>query len=171
MAASPARSDLAASRPADALRLTVDFDTSVAFLLTSLANKLSIAASRRLRRELDVGLMEWRVLVLLAVEDQATPARIAQVAGVDKSVVSRAVSGLERRGLITVSSEPASRQTRLGLTSAGQALHDRGIVGSRQAEAELLDGVPEGDRELLRALLRRLIGNLPRLDPSAPGPP
>ena len=74
----------------------VDFKTSIPFLITSLANKLSAISSRRLRKRFGVGLMEWRTIVLLGAETTATPGRVAEVAGVDKSVVSRAVTTLER---------------------------------------------------------------------------
>ena len=145
--------------------MRVDFDSSVGFWLTSLANKLSIAASRRLRARLDVGLMEWRVVALLAVEGQATPARIGQVAGVDKSVVSRAVASLERRGLVLVHPEAqAGRQTRLTLTPDGQSLHDRGIVGVLDAEGELLQGLSPDERGVLLELLKRLAGNVARME-------
>ncbi len=149
------------AKPGQSLRL--DFDTSVAFLLTSLANKLSITTSRRLRRQLQVGLMEWRCLVLLAVEGQATPARIAQVAGVDKSVVSRSVSALERRGLVRVEAGPTGRQTRVEMTADGLALHDRGIPDSFGRESHLLAGLSDAERATLIALLKRLTTNLPRL--------
>ncbi len=153
------------AKPDPAQPLRLDFDSSVAFLLTSLANKLSITASRRLRRRLQVGLMEWRCLVLLAVEGQATPARIAQVAGVDKSVVSRSVSALERRGLVRVSASPAGRQTRIELTPAGLALHDRGIPDAFERESELLTGLSDAEQVTLIALLKRLTANVPRLTP------
>jgi DNA-binding MarR family transcriptional regulator len=149
--------------PDQALR--TNFDTSVTFLIASLANKLSNAASRRWRRRFHIGLMEWRVLALLAVEAKATPGRVAQVAGVDKSVVSRAVGRLERRGLIRVLGEAQpGRQTRLELTAGGQALHDEGIVLSFAAEAELLHEIPDQDRDALVALLKRLGANVPRVE-------
>jgi len=145
--------------------LRIDFDTSVGFLVTSLANKLASAASRRCRRRLGIGLMEWRVIALLAVEDEATPGRVAQVAGVDKSVVSRAVGSLEKRGLIEVSGEAQpGRQTRLTLTVRGQALHAEGIVLTYAAEDELLHGVAEKDRATVVRLLKRLGANVPRVD-------
>ncbi len=144
--------------------LRTDFDNSVAFLLTALANKLSIAGSRWMRAELDIGLMEWRCLALLAVEGEATPARIAQVAGVDKSVVSRAVAALDQRGLVKVLTGPTpGRQTRLELTPEGLAVHDRGIPHSLRREAELLHGLSDQDRAMLVDLLKRLTANLPRL--------
>lgn len=145
--------------------LLTDFERSVTFLVTSLANKLANAASRRWRRRFGIGLMEWRVLALLRVEHEATPGRVAQVAGVDKSVVSRAVSSLERRGLIHVSGESqAGRQTRLRLTAKGATMHDEGIVFSFRAEAELLHGFSDEDRATLVALLRRLGGNFHRVE-------
>ena len=94
---SPVQPIAAETAAADGPPLRTDFDRSVSYLLTALANKLCMGASRRQRRILDVGLMEWRVLALLAVEPGASPGRIAEVAGVDKSVVSRAVTSLDGR--------------------------------------------------------------------------
>ncbi len=145
--------------------LRTDFQRSIGFLLTALVNKLNSGASRRLRRRLDVGLMEWRVIALLGVEGEATPARIGQVAGVDKSVVSRAVNTLERRGLVRVFPGPQpGRQTSLELTPAGMALHDRGILEVLRGEEALLEGVSAAERETLILLLKRLTANLPRLE-------
>ena len=138
----------------------MDFDSSVHFLVTSLANKLNNRASRDLKRRLDLGLMEWRAIVLLAVEGEASPGRIAQVAGVDKSVVSRAVTSLERRGLVRVSPDlQPGRQTRLTLTLAGQALHDRGIGDSLLREEDLLGDFAPEERAALIGLLKRLTAN------------
>jgi DNA-binding MarR family transcriptional regulator len=145
-------------------QLQTDFDASVAFLLTALANKLSIRSSQRIRRRLDVGLMEWRIVALLGVEGQVTPARVAQVAGVDKSVVSRAVAGLQRRGFVavTAAAQPG-RQTVLQLTAEGRALHDRGMPGVREGERRLVDGISPEEERLLVDLLKRMTANVARL--------
>ena len=152
--------------PAPGGGLKTDFDRSVSYLLTALANKAMMGASRHYRRTFDIGLMEWRVLALLAVEAQASPARIAEVAGVDKSVVSRAVNALEKRGLLTVAAAaPAGgRQTRLALTAEGQALHDRGIVAALAGEARMLEGFSEAERRQLVDFLKRLTVNVTRLN-------
>ena len=145
-------------------QLQTDFDTSVAFLLTALANKLSIRSSQRLRRRLDVGLMEWRIVALLGVEGQVTPARVAQVAGVDKSVVSRAVAALQRRGYVTVTAAAQpGRQTLLRLTADGRALHDRGMPGVREGERLLVDGLSSEEERALVDLLKRMTANVARL--------
>jgi len=122
-----------------------------------------MGVSRRYRRTLDIGVMEWRVLALLAVEAQASPARIGEVAGVDKSVVSRAVTALERKRLVSVTvGQAGGRQTQLSLTSEGQVLHDRGIVGALAAETRMLEGFSDSERAQLVDYLKRLTANVVR---------
>jgi len=149
------------TRPtSEAKPLRTDFDRSITYFVTALANKLSNSTSRRVRHKLHIGLMEWRALTLLAVEGEVSPARIAQVAGVDKSVVSRAVNALEKAGLIVVSADGLpGRQTRLKLTETGLALHDVGAVDSAEVEHDLLEGFSEAERELFVSLLKRMTAN------------
>ena len=147
-------------------RRTIDFESGIPFLVSALGNKISAQASNTVRDELGIGLMEWRILALLAVENEATPARIGQVAGVDKSVVSRAAASLEHRGLITVTPDPAAnRQTRLAMTDAGGEMHDRGIAVSYVRNEQLLEGFTAEERELLAAFLKRVTANLANIEP------
>ena len=147
---------------------TIDFDSGIPFLVAALGNKLSAIASSHVRKELGVGLMEWRILALLAVEKEVTPARMGQVAGVDKSVVSRAATSLERRGMIAISPETsASRQTRFSMTPEGAVVHQRGIDLAYANNDALLHGFSAEERRQLAELLRRATANLPRLEPRA----
>jgi DNA-binding MarR family transcriptional regulator len=141
-----------------------DMDRSVLFLTTAFANKLSKGASRRLRKVLGIGLMEWRVVCNLGAEPGRSAARIAEVSGVDKSVVSRAVTELERQGLIAAAAGPPGRQTALRLTAAGQALHDRGVLRADERELRLLDGFSPEEQDRLVEFLKRLTANLERLE-------
>ena len=145
--------------------MRIDFERGIPFLVAALGNKLSAIASRNVRRDLGVGLMEWRIVALLAVEIEATPARIGQVAGVDKSVVSRAVGSLERRGLVEITSDPAaSRQTRLVLTPKGLELHERGIGMAYSRNDQLLQGFSPQEREQLADLLKRATANVSAME-------
>src|SRR6476469_6498730 len=45
-----------------------DLDRSVLFLTTAFANKLAKGASRRLKKALGIGLMEWRVVCCIGAE-------------------------------------------------------------------------------------------------------
>jgi len=155
----------AADRPAGPV---TDLDRSVLFLTTAFANKLSKGASRRLKKALGIGLMEWRVVCNLGAEPGLSAARIADISGVDKSVVSRAVSELERQGLIAAVAGPPGRQTALRLTPAGQKLHDRGVLRADERELRLLDGFSAAERDQLVEFLKRLTGNLDRLEDGKP---
>lgn len=141
-----------------------DLDRSVLFLTTAFANKLSKGASRRLKKALGIGLMEWRVVCNLGAEPGLSAARMAEISGVDKSVVSRAVGELERQGLIMPVAGPPGRQTALRLTDAGQELHDRGVLRADERELRLLEGFSDAERDQLVGFLKRLTGNLERLE-------
>ncbi len=142
-----------------------DLDRSVLFLTTAFANKLSKGASRRLKHALGIGLMEWRVVCCLGAEPGLSAARIADISGVDKSVVSRAVTELERQGLLRAKSEEKpGRQTALLLTETGQALHDQGVRRADKRELRLLDGFSAAEQDMLVDFLKRLTVNLERLE-------
>ena len=137
------------------------FDSSPSYLISALGNRLSVLAARNVRRQLGLSLMEWRVLAVLAVEPGASPGRIVEFSAVNKSVVSRAVNALIRRGLITRAASPDhGLRTHLHLTPEGQALHDRGVGARITAERKLLDGLPDAERERLVSTLKRLMDNL-----------
>jgi DNA-binding MarR family transcriptional regulator len=164
LAVPPSRPSEPAAPPLTAAGAKTDFDGSIVYLATALANKLSIGASRWLRKHLRIGLMEWRVLALLAVEGECSPARIGQVAGVDKSVVSRAAQALEADGLIEIAATAsAGRQTALRLTQKGLDLHDRAIHLALLREDRLLEGFSEAERVQLTEQLKRMTANLGRV--------
>lgn len=142
-----------------------DLDRSVLFLATAFANRLSKGASRRLKSALGIGLTEWRVVCNIGAEPGISAARIAEISGVDKSVVSRAVTELERQRLIVASTrDQPGRQTALSLTPEGQALHDRGVLRADEREVRLLEGFSPAEHDLLIAFLKRLSANLDRLE-------
>ena len=136
------------------------FEASAIFLICALGNKMDVTAERELRESLDLSLMEWRVLEVLAVEPAASPGRIISVSGVHKAAVSRAVNALEQRGLLKRLSAPDhGLRTHLFLTPTGRALYRRGIGQRQRVEAQLLDGISPKDRLQLMKSLQRVMRN------------
>lgn len=149
----------------DASGLRFNPESNAGFLLVSIANRLSASASRAYMRHFGVGVMEWRIVGLLAARPGITANQIGQVSGVDKSSVSRATKSLLKRGHVRSTEDPAdSRRLMLFLTPAGQALHDRIIVASLAREELLLDGLSARDREALFRLLKHVSANMPLLN-------
>jgi DNA-binding MarR family transcriptional regulator len=144
-------------------------ETHAAFQLISIANRLTASASQTYLKTYGVGIMEWRVLAMLAPIEGASANDISHISGVDKSAISRASQSLVKRGLIAGADDPKdNRRTLLSLTDEGRALHDRIIRASAAREQLLLDGFSPSDRAELFQLLGRLAANLPLVEAHKP---
>jgi DNA-binding MarR family transcriptional regulator len=134
------------------------FEASLSFLICALGRKIDVAAERQLRQALDIALMEWRVLEVIAVEEAAPPGRIISVSGVHKAAVSRAVNALEKRGLLKrVAARDHGLRTHLFLTSAGRAVYRRGIGERERFEEQLLGGLSGKQRKNVIDLLQHVM--------------
>ena len=142
-------------------RTPLNLDRYVPGLLTSLTNNLSSGASACYRRHFGIGIVEWRVLAMLAVENHISANRIVQVIGLDKSAVSRALQMLEREGYVSteVDCKDARRHT-VSLTRSGRQLHDRVLVTALERERLLLADFTEQEVDVLVGFLHRMSGQL-----------
>jgi DNA-binding MarR family transcriptional regulator len=103
----------------------------LSYRLHQVASLLSRGAEMRYRREFGVSLWEWRAVALLggASEPQSLNA-LARAAAIDKGQMSRVVSGLTRRRLVSRQADANdARGIRLSLTASGAKLY-RGLIGA-----------------------------------------
>src|SRR3954454_21288141 len=140
---------------------TLDLDRYVPAFITFIANKLSNSATAFYQRQFGVNVTEWRIMSLLAIEPGIPASRICHVIGFDKGPVSRTLSVLQKRGLVTIRTAPDDGRTHsISLTAKGRATHDRVIVAALERERRLLSCLKKDEREVLIDLLRRVHGNL-----------
>jgi DNA-binding MarR family transcriptional regulator len=140
---------------------TLDLDRYVPAFVTFIANKLSNSATAFYQREFGVNVTEWRIMSLLAIEPGIPASRICHVIGFDKGPVSRTLAGLEKRGLVSIRTDPNDGRTHsIALTTKGRATHDKVIVAALERERRLLSCLNKDEREVLIDLLRRLHENL-----------
>jgi DNA-binding MarR family transcriptional regulator len=148
-----------------------EFAQSISYLIGAISNLLSISGSRFYRQQFGIGLSQWRLMWVLGIEPIMTARRASQIMGLDKAAVSRAVAGLERRGLLQITLDPTdNRQRLMTLSPAGRALYRRIIVVSRERQQRLLAPFSTKDRRQLATLLRRLhthVVNSEEYDPPA----
>lgn len=150
----------------------LDLERHAAFQIVALANRIASSASRAYLRCFGVGVMEWRVLALLALRPGMTAGEVSQISSIDKSPVSRAVQSLARRGHVRTEEDARdNRRTRLFLTSSGEGLHDLIVRASLAREERLLAGLSTDERQSLFALLKRLGANLPLVEAHDPADP
>lgn len=97
---------------------------------------------------------EWRVLAALAgVAELKTSALIEQTT-LDKMQVSRAVTRLERDGLVGREDDPDDRRGyRLRLLAPGRALYRKIVPMVQAREQFLLEGLSADEREALEAAM------------------
>ena len=139
----------------------LDLDRYVPALITFIANKLSRSATVVYQKRFGVNVTEWRIMSLLAIEPGIPASRICHVIGFDKGPVSRTLAGLEKRGLISIRTDPNDGRTHsISLTAKGRAIHDKVIVAAFERERRLLSCLDKDEREVLIDLLRRLHENL-----------
>ena len=143
----------------------LDLERYVPALITYLANKLSSGASQHYRSEFGVGVVEWRVMALLAVEPAITANRVCKVIGLDKAAVSRAIKSLDSAALITSEkSDKDARQILLNLSATGREKHDAILDVALAREARLLDVLSVDEREQLIVMLQKLNEQIPKVN-------
>lgn len=111
---------------------------------------------------------EYDVLAALrrASQDRPlTPTALYRSMLVTSATMTERLDRLERRNLIRRRRAPGDRRSvHVELTATGRRLIDRAIKDLVTAEAQLLDGLSESDREALTTLLTRLATNLETRD-------
>jgi len=137
------------------------FENSLTFLLSTLGSRIALIAEQTLRRELDLSYMEWRVIQIVGTEPGAVPNRIIAVTGVNKANVSRAVSSLEQRGLLSRTPlETNARHIRLDLTRAGKVMYRKGNALRAKSQQPLFEGLSDAALDQLGETLRHIMRNV-----------
>lgn len=140
-------------------------------LLTFLANKLATGASQCYRKHFGIGVVEWRMLSMLAVESDITANRICQVVGLDKSAASRSLQTLEAAGHVQSQVDPKdARRYTVRLTASGKALHDEVIKVALERERRLLGDLSPAEVDTLVNLLGRLHTQVTHVNEYDPAP-
>jgi DNA-binding MarR family transcriptional regulator len=109
----------------------------LSYRLHLVANLLSRGAELRYRREFGVSLWEWRTIALLgAATEPLSLNHLAHAAGIHKSQMSRVVSGLAKRRIVTREPDPGdARGVRLALSRTGRRLYDGLISAAAERDA------------------------------------
>jgi DNA-binding MarR family transcriptional regulator len=135
----------------------LDMDAFVPVHLTYLAQKISSSASALYRPKFGIGITDWRIVALLAVEPWITPGRICDATGLDKGAVSRSVRDLIEAGFVELKAGNGTQRRRpLALTPKGLSLHDRMVKAAIARQEQLLAGFSAEERALLIEFLTRM---------------
>jgi DNA-binding MarR family transcriptional regulator len=144
--------------------LVLDLDGYLPAYLSQITNKWSKSASKIYLTNFGIGINEWRVMTIFAIEPGATAQRTCAILGIDKAAANRSVVHLESLELVKLTPNPNDgRSSLIQLTEKGWRIHDaiREIAVAR--EEQLLQGLSSAERRTLISLLGRVRANLASL--------
>lgn len=138
-------------------RSHLKLDEFLPYRLSLASNAVSQVIAQAYEERFGLKMHEWRVITVLAEDDELTQQEIVGRTKMDKVTVSRAAQVLERRKLLRrVTNAEDGRSLRLSLTAEGQKLYTRVVPAAIELEAEVLKGLSEREISTLTDLLRRL---------------
>lgn len=138
--------------------------------LVRVVNLTARPFQQRVGRAHQLTLNEWRTMALLGSRPGLTATQLADLTGLDKMAVSRALAGLQRARRLHRHEDPTDqRRSRLYLSSAGKVVYAAVGVQARQREAELFAGVAAEELQQLNATLDKLIASIRRQSTPASG--
>ena len=130
----------------------------LSYRLHRVANLLSRGAELRYRREFGVSLWEWRSVALLgAAREPQSLNELARAAGMDKGQMSRVVSGLTRREIVSREADANdARGIRLSLTMNGKKLYRKLIGAAAERNSAFLGCLSAQERACLEKAMTKL---------------
>lgn len=127
-------------------------------LIASIANSFMYGGSRVYSRKFGVHINEWRVMNALATKPGVVATEVAAILGLDKAVISRTISSLEKQKLVAIEREVGAK--RLYLTAAGVRIQRQIVPLSKRRLEELLTGFNDEETAQFMGYLGRAADNL-----------
>lgn len=125
--------------------------------LMVLANLLKRGAELRYRRTVGLSSVEFGLVASLGYHPPMSVIQLANAVGRDKGQVSRALSPLIERGLVSRKVNPKdNREVLVVLTAKGRRAHDDLLAGAHERSAILLQGLPKRDVQMLQGYIEHL---------------
>lgn len=136
----------------------LDLQGFLPYRLSILANRLSGALSNLYAEEFDLSIPEWKAVAVIAQYEDVTANQVCDITLMDKVSVSRAVTSLERKKLLTreVSKEDR-RHSHLSLTKQGERMYGEIVPRILGFEKSLLSKLDAPERKELDRLLVKLL--------------
>jgi DNA-binding MarR family transcriptional regulator len=139
----------------------IDLDDYFPYLVNRVGAAIAsrFTAETLAQHELTVAM--WRVMVVLSARGAQRQIDLSAMTSTDVSTLSRMVTRLMRRGLLTrIRSKTSSREVVIDLSAKGRALVERLLPHGHAIEATAIAGVSPRDLAAAKRMLRQVYANL-----------
>ncbi len=156
-------SDSTPASPSDssdkaAINAQLELERFLPYRLNVLANKVSQSLSRIYADLYNIGIPEWRILVILGQFGEMTGKAVGLHTHMHKTKVSRAIAALEADTLVGRRASTVDRREALfALTSSGKSLYDELAPVALEFGQRLVDGLDEADHRAFDRVIDQLL--------------
>ncbi|WP_257193429.1 MULTISPECIES: MarR family winged helix-turn-helix transcriptional regulator [unclassified Bradyrhizobium] len=135
----------------------LDLQQYFPYRLARLAEQVSLAVAEVYSERFELTRQEWRVLAILGLRAEIATKEIGPLTTLDKMQVSRAVQGLQSRGIASRKHHPDDRRELIvALTPAGRALYRKIVPFALARETELLGVMTAEEVKVLDRVMHKL---------------
>ncbi|WP_407184662.1 MarR family winged helix-turn-helix transcriptional regulator [Bradyrhizobium centrosematis] len=135
----------------------LDLQRYFPYRMARLAEQVSLAVAEVYSERFALTRQEWRVLAILGARADIATKEIGPLTTLDKMQVSRAVQGLEARGIASRKHHPDDRRELIvSLTPAGRALYRKIVPFALARETELLNVLTPEEVKVLDRVMHKL---------------
>lgn len=139
------------------LQPDVPLNRLVTYRIARLHAKLNSQATRILKENGKLSLMQWRVLVIVNATENATHSKIAAQTQIDGGQISRCVKSMIAADLLLAEVDQADhRQINLRMTSKAKAMFQQALPAMRKRQSYFAKALPEEQHEILITALDTL---------------
>lgn len=132
----------------------MSFKNTVGYLLHNLSETLDGASDRILKREFDIGLAQFRVLLVLEENDGASQKKIADELSQTEASISRQIKILSKKGLIEIEGNYDNKRERLIYqTHQGHDTAKRSVKALNEYHQPIFDSLSQEEQARLHGLL------------------
>lgn len=150
-------------RTPDRHRLSPDL---IGFRLLKLTNLMSQPFFARIAKQHDLTLNEWRSMVAISASPGCAAEDISAATGMHPMNISRAVTGLKKRGFVDHTPDPGNhRRILLTLSPAGRAKFSEIAPMSENQSRQLLSPLSEEEIEAFSRILDKLVNQAETMVP------
>ncbi|MEM6941336.1 MAG: MarR family transcriptional regulator [Pseudomonadota bacterium] len=129
----------------------------VTFKLARLQSQLNAQAMALLKSKSDLTLVEWRLIQVLRMFENASLTEIAEHVQMDKGQISRKITTMVRKGLLRVERDKQDQRVQhLQLTQAAEALSRRIMPTMQTRQRLLLADVSAADLQIFYEVVDKL---------------
>lgn len=141
--------------------VTLDLQQYFPYRLARLAEQVSVAVAEVYLERFALSRQEWRVLAILGARSAIATKEVGPLTTLDKMQVSRAMKGLEARGIVRrTHASDDRRELIVALTEAGRALYRKIAPLALEREAKLLALLTPEEITILDRVMRKLSDEL-----------